>query len=205
MTRTLLPSLSAATALGLCLATLPASAKGLLGERYASLSYDHIFTQSDGYDNGEGTTVFYNQPLFDGVDIGGRYAYAAYGDADGRDELGDFSDQRLELMLTGYGDPERDRIWVRLGAGVGTVEHGDEDTTNFCWTALIGTEYALSDRAYLHPYAGWSDVINDSETTSFVYGLQLSFDVVDKAAVNLRVQGDHRYNVVLSLGGLVRF
>lgn len=205
MTRSITTNLISAVALGLGLWAAPASAAGLLGERYAALSYDHAFIESAAYDDGSGLTLLYNHPLCDSVDLGGSVNYVAYGDADGRDEVGDFSDQRFQVHATAFGLPELDRVWVRVGTGVGMVEHGDEDETNLCWSSLIGTEYTISDKAVIHPYVGWSDVLDDGETTTFVYGLQLAFNASEKFGVTCRLQGDHHYNVTLSLGALARF
>ncbi|MBE2215525.1 MAG: hypothetical protein IAE82_16745 [Opitutaceae bacterium] len=205
MYRSLCSKLGATVAFGLCLAAAPASAAGLLGERYAALGYDYTFVESAAYDDGDGLTLVYNQPLCDTVDIGGSYTHVGYGDADGRDEVGDFSDQRFQLLVTAYEMPQLDRVWVRFGAGVGMVEHGDDDETNFCWSALIGSEYTLGEKTVLHPYLGWSDVLDDSETTTFHYGLQCVFAATEKVGVNLRLEGDHHYNVTLSVGVLARF
>jgi hypothetical protein len=206
MSRNLFTKLGATAVLGLSLASAPLGASaGLLGERYAALGYDYTFVESAAYDDGDGITLVYNQPWTDSVDIGGSYTSVGYGDADGRDEVGDFSDQRLQLLVTGYELPSLDRIWVRAGAGVGMVEHGDEDETNFCWSASIGTEYTMSDKAVFQPYLGWSDVLDDGETTTFHYGMQVVFNASDKIGVNCRLEGDHHYNITFSLGVLARF
>ena len=205
MHQTLFTKIGAAVAIGLGLAALPASAAGLLGERYATLSYDPVFVNLDAYDNGDGFTAFYNQSWTETVDFGVGYSYQAYGDADGRDEVGDFSDQRIHLVATAFGEPEQNRVWARIGVGLGRVEHGDRDVTSLSWLALVGTEYLVGDKVVLHPYAGWSNVLNDGETTRFVYGVQTVFDATDKVGVSVRLEGDHHYNVVFSIGGLFRF
>lgn len=206
MSRSLFTKLGATAALGLTFAAAPLFASaGLLGERYAALGYDYAIVESAAYDDGDGISLFYNQPLTDTVDIGGSYTTVGYGDADGRDEVGDFSDQRLQLLVTGYELPSLDRIWVRIGAGVGMVEHGDVDDTNFCWSAMLGTEYTISDKAVFHPYLGWSDVLDDGETTTFHYGMQVVINASEKIGVNCRIEGDHHYNFTLSLGVLARF
>jgi hypothetical protein len=206
MHRSVFTKLGATVALSLSLACAPLFASaGLLGKRYAAVSYDHAFIETAAYDDGAGITLLYNQQLTDSIDIGGSYTNMGYGDADGRDEVGDFSDQRLQLLVTGYEQPSPDRLWVRVGAGLGRVEHGDEDETNFCWSLMLGTEYTLSDKAVLHPYFGWSDVLDDGETTTFHYGAQVVVEVSDKISVNCRLEGDHHYNVTLSLGVLARF
>ncbi len=205
MKRNLLTSLGATVAFGLAMVATPVSAAGLLGERYAAVGYDHVMVESAAYDDGDGLTLVYNQPLFDGVDIGGSLTTVGYGDADGRDEVGDFSDQRFQFLITGYEVPELNSIWVRFGAGVGMVEHGDDDETNFCWSALIGTEHTVGEKAALQPYLGWSDVLDDSETTTFHYGLRGVFCVTEKVGITVRIEGDHRYNFTLSLGALMRF
>lgn len=206
MYRSLFIKTGMSVALGLSLATASVYASaGLLGERYAALSYDHAFVETAAYDDGAGITLLYNQPLTDSIDIGGSYTNVGYGDADGRDEVGDFSDQRLQLLVTGYELPSLDRIWVRVGAGLGMVEHGDDDDTNFCWSASLGTEYTISDKAVFQPYLGWSDVLSDGETTTFHYGMQVVVNASDKIGVNCRLEGDHHYNFTLSLGVLARF
>jgi len=209
MQRSLFKNLGAALALGLGLTAAPASAAGLLGERYVAVGYDHAIVESAAYEDGGGMTLVYNHPLSDKVDLGGSYTFLSYDGANGRDEVGDFTDQRLQFFMTAYGLPDGipdfDRIWVRVGAGFGNVEHGDRDTTNLSWLGMIGTEYPMGERSVLQPYVGWSDVINDGESVTFVYGLQAVFDVAEKVGVSLRVQGDQRYNITLSLGGLFRF
>jgi len=206
MHRRIFTNLGATVAMALGLATVPAVADaGLLGERYVAVGYDYAFIESAAYDDGDGLTLFYNHPLSDTIDLGGSYHYVAYGDADGRDEVGDFSDSRVQLHATAYGLSNIEPIWVRLGAGIGAVEHGDDDETNFAWSALIGTEYTLGESAVLHPYLGWTDVLEDSEGTRFVYGVQTVVGVSDKIGLNVRLQGDHHYNFTLSLGALVRF
>lgn len=203
MHHVLLHRLGIAAAFGLCVASVPASAAGLLGERYVSASYDHTFTESSSYGDGSGLTVFYNHPLCENVDLGGRYSYRAW-DAK-TDWASDFSDQRLEAVATAFGPPELDRIWVQVGAGLGMVEHGDDDTTNFAWSALFGTEYGLGATGVLQPYAGWNDVLNDGDTTTFVYGVKLIFSAGEKIGVQVKVEGDHHYNATLSLGVVGRF
>jgi len=206
MHRRIFTNLGATVAIVLGLAAVPASADaGLLGERYVSVGYDYAFIESAAYDDGDGLTLFYNHPMSDTIDLGGSYSLVQYGDADGRDEVGDFSDQRFQIHATAYGLSNIEPIWIRLGTGVGMVEHGDDDETNLVWSALIGTEYTLGESAVLHPYVGWSDVLDDGETTTFVYGLQTVVKVADKVGVNVRIEGDHHYNFTLSVGALVRF
>jgi hypothetical protein len=206
MYRSLFTKPGVTVALGLCLATASGYASaGLLGEHYAALGYDYTFVETAAYDDGAGITLVYNQPWTDSVDIGGSYTNVGYGDADGRDEVGDFSDQRLQVLVTGYELPSMDRIWVRAGAGLGIVKHGGDDDTNFCWSALLGTEYTISDKAVFQPYVGWSDVLDDGETTTFHYGMQVVFNASDKIGVNCRLEGDHHYNLTLSFGVLARF
>lgn len=207
MHRSLFKNLGAALALGLGLTAAPASAAGLLGERYVAVGYDYLVTESAAYDNGAGVTVFYNHPFNDHIDFGGSYKYAAKDGA--RSDVEDFSDQRLQFVVTAFGlpdgIPDADRLWVRLGAGLGMVDSGDDDSTGLSLQALLGTEYTLGEKGVLQPYVGWNSVIDDGETGSFVYGVQLVFDVAEKFAVNFRAEGDQRYNVALSIGGLFRF
>jgi hypothetical protein len=193
------------TALVVVATSLPAAAAGLLGERWLDVSCSHLFTETARYDNGWGAALVYNQPLSDRVDLGGTYQYAAFDAASGRPEVGDFSDQRLYLHATGHMASERERIWVRVGAGAGRVEHGGSTRTGLAWLVTVGTEYPLGAKRVLTPYAGWSDVLDDGETTDFVYGALLVFDVSDTMGIGVRLEGDHHYNFALSLGVVGRF
>ncbi len=202
MHQELLKNLGAAAVFACCLAG-PATAAGLLGERYAALEYNQIFTQSDRYENGPGFALTYNHPLREGIDLGASFTHSSY---DGeRNDVADFSDQRLQFMVTAFGLPELDRIWVRLGVGLGMVENDDNDDTDGCLLGMIGTEYTLGPRAVLQPYVGWSDVFYDDETTKFFYGAQVVMDVADTVGVNFKLEGDHEYNITLGIGVLMRF
>lgn len=202
MHQELLKKLGAAAVFACCLAG-PATAASLLGERYAALEFNQVFTQSDAYDNGPGFGLSYNHPLCDGIDLGASFTSTSY---DGeRNDVTDFSDQRLQLMVTAFGLPELDRIWVRIGAGFGMVENNDNDDTDGCLLGMIGTEYTLGSRAVLQPYVGWSDVFYDDETTMFFYGLKAVVDVADNVGVSFRLEGDHEYNITLGIGAVARF
>ena len=187
------------------LCALPASGEGLLGERYLSLSYDSFWGETAAYDDGSGFTLTYNQPYSDVVDIGGSFEYLAYGDADGRDELGDFSDQRLLVTATAYEIPQLNRIWVRFGLGLGMVEHGDDDDTNVAWAVTAGTEYAFGETVVLYPYLEMNDVWDDGEDTTIAYGVQALVNAGEKFGATLGIEGDQKLNWTLSIGGVVRF
>ena len=191
---------------------LPLSAAGLLGERYAEVSYDFVQTGSARYDNGAGMTLAYNQPYSENVDLGASFQFAMYDAANNRPEVGDFSEQRLQVFATAYMPPERDRLWLRLGVGLGEVERDysatetpDEEITDLSWLFRIGTEYAIGDKAAVTPYLGFEDILDDGETIDFVYGVHAFWDVAESIALSLRIEGNRDYNLGISLGCLARF
>ncbi len=204
MHRSLLKLSCAAAVIGVFLAATPtATAAGLLGKRYASVSYDYTMVESAAYDDGDGVSLFYNHPLLETVDLGLDYQFRSKNGA--RDDVGDFSEQRLQVVATGFLTGEPDNIFARVGLGVGSVEHGEQDVISLAWSGVIGTEYALSDNSVLQGYAGWNDVTNDGETIDFIYGVLATFDAGDSFSVTARVEGDAHYNFTFSIGGLVRF
>lgn len=190
-------------ALGLFLAVAPAATAGLLGTRYVSVSYDHTLVESSAYDDGVGVSLFYNHPLFDQLDLGLDLRHTSR-DGD-RFDVGDFSSDRIQLVATAFQSEEKDNIFVRVGFGVGHVDRGDRDVTSFAWSGIIGTEYAFNEKALIQPYAGWSDVTNDGDTIDFIYGVLAVYSAADSFGLTARVEGDHRFNVTFSIGGLIRF
>lgn len=180
-----------------------ASAAGLLGQRHAALSYDHTFVETGAYDDGGGLSLFYNHPLLETVDLSFVYRYTSWDGA--RDDVGDFSEHRFLAHMTAFGGGERDVLFARVGVGVGHVESGSRDVTGLAWSGVAGTEYALNEKAVLQPYFGWNDVINDGRRPRFIYGLLVAWDASEGFGLTARIEGDSKYNVVLSVGALVRF
>ena len=180
-----------------------ASATGLLGQRYSSLSYEHVFTQSDRWDDGDGFELQYNQPFAEKADLGLTIQHQKI--KAGRDDVLDVTRTRVMAYGVGFGVLDLDIPFARFDVGWGEEKTDAVSESGLAWAFTVGAQWEPSKTIAVTPYLSWTANSNHDVETTFEYGVITHFDVADQFGVLVKLEGDRHANITFGIGGAARF
>ena len=188
-----------------------ASATGLLGQRYASATFDWVFPDDNRVDDGRGVTLGLNLPLTTNIDLSLNYSYldsgADFEVGEGETISVDASGQSLMFGGTFYMPAGNVKPFISAGLGWQGIKVDNETDNDMTYQIVPGVEIPAGDRATLTLYAAWSDYFDNEPEDDGVwtFGALAEFEVSTQWSVLVRTTLDDDSNWGLSAGALVRF
>jgi hypothetical protein len=178
-----------------------ASSQGLLGQAYATLTYDYVDldgprTHADSY------TFSSNQPLASGLDGVLGYNFTQSGGGSSFRANQNTLSGALRAFSTAYywGKP-----YVEAGVGYTWVRASGTKDNSFVWEAAAGVELQVAPRTTVTPFVQYTEAPDLAGGNKWNYGAKANYWIDSQWAVTAGLARDNHQNTAFTVGTNFRY
>ncbi len=174
---------------------------GLLGQVYATLTYNYINLDATSV-HADKYSLSVNQPLAFGLDGMLGYDYSQTGNIAGFRQRQHTLSGALRAFSTSYnwGKP-----YVEAGIGYVSSRYAGNGDDSFLWEVASGVEFQVAPATTVTPYIQYLDTPGLPGGGKWNFGVKANHWVTSQAAVTVGIERDSDQNMMFTFGTNFRF
>jgi len=193
-------------ATGLIASAASGQSAGVIGKRHTSATYNHMWVESDAFDDADGFSAFTNLPLSSSTKFDLGLGYNRLEKSSARIGRPDITTEDFQVFGTLIGPTIESTPYLRVGLGWANWSASDgNETDGAIYSISAGAEMFETANTVITPYLTWTDSFNGEIDGALTYGACFEWSPSESFGIVVRLEGDDHYDFSAGVGAVLRF